>query len=310
MPSAWLPMSSFRATQVRRSTAGAPRRLNSAQRRMAAAVARHYGFCREVGRFIMTWQMLVPFAIPLATAFVAFRRTGIERLLAIVATLAATGHYAIPLLTGSHLALWPGLDEFILSTVSLSLFAVGLVAIMMLMAGRLWHPAQWLAVGIGVFSIATFFAHLWLLLASVSCQQLNLGLLLSKTPAAHECTSAGFLSMSAAAILLPFAGLMIMGVPKAVDAILKAQAERARLGAARRRWHPAQWLAIAVGALLFTAVLVLVYLDAIAKDPAVVAMTVGLLIGALGPRLVGWFLKMGDRDPQQVVSRRSGTHVL
>jgi hypothetical protein len=266
---------------------------------------------RAVWRRAMSWQMLVPFVIPLITAVIAYRRTGIQRLIAIVATVAATGHYALALLDAGRFAdprlsgaglptyallpSWTGFDRSILSAVSLSLFAIGFVAILMLMAGKLRHPVQWLAVGIGTLLIATFFVSFWLAIGSAKCQ-LNLALLHSKSFAAlNDCGSAALLIVGISGALLPLAKLLIVDASGAVNDFLKARAELTKPGAARRRWHPAQWLAVGAGAFLFGGVLILVYLHAIAEDPAVMLMTSGVLIGALGPRLVGWLQKRRDQ---------------
>jgi hypothetical protein len=39
----------------------------------------------------MKWEMLILAVIPLITAWIAYRRSGSERLIAVVATLASTG---------------------------------------------------------------------------------------------------------------------------------------------------------------------------------------------------------------------------
>ena len=254
----------------------------------------------------MTWQTLVPFVIPVATAFVAFRRTGIQRLIAIVATLAALGCYTLPLLTETIKARVPGIDDFALSTATMVLFAIGLICIMVLMAGDLKHRSQWLAVGIGAVLIVAFFASLWFVIAGLDCQfsQINLALQRSNAPAPGYCGSSSFLVaggsaalviMGLSAALFPLAKALIVDVPGAIDSLQKLRAERAAPGAARQRWHPAQWLTVGAGALLFAGVMVLVYLHAIAEDPAVILMTAGVMIGAVGPRVVGWLLSL--RNP-------------
>jgi hypothetical protein len=99
-------------------------------------------------------------------------------------------------------------------------------------------------------------------------------------PAPGDCDSSAFLTTGGLAALLPFARSLITDVPGAI--LLRLRADRARAGGARQRWHSAQWLTVGAGALLIAGVAILVYLHAIIKDPAVLLMTAGALIGALG----------------------------
>jgi hypothetical protein len=134
--------------------------------------------------------------VPLVTAWITFRSTGARRWLAVVATLASVGYYALMPAPGDARINHPA--------IGLALFGIGLVAILILAAGRLQYPSQWLAVGAGALAVATFFI----------------------TFALYMVNDTQLLPLEVSAALLTVGVAVILGVPKIIDAVLKTREER------------------------------------------------------------------------------------
>jgi hypothetical protein len=215
----------------------------------------------------MSWASLVLAVIPLATAWLALRRSGADRLIAIVAMLASAACVA--------LAVARPAAELLPPAVRLALFAVALIAVMAVAAGRLRHVAQWLSVAAGALAIAAFFV----LYAQT--------LFVIDRLLAGEDVEEAVIRQDILAALLPVGGVLILGVPGLIAKIQEARAQPGGPGAAWPRWRPSQWLALAVGAAIAVGGVALVYMRAVGETGAVIIVVGGILVAALGPRLLG-----------------------
>ena len=211
----------------------------------------------------MQWQQLIVFIVPLVTAWIAFRSSGSRRWVAVVGTFASAGHYALGLL--------PETARIVPPAMSLVLFAIGLVAILILSAGTLHHPSQWLAVGVGALAVAIFFAAL----------------------AFSATGDLEFLPLELSGALLTGGVAVIMGVPKLIDVYLKARKRPS--GGGEKSWHPSQWAAVGIGAMAIVGAVILFatprFRWLIDKDTFLVVCFAGLLTIAIVPRLIGYALK-------------------
>jgi hypothetical protein len=219
----------------------------------------------------MKWEMLILAVIPLITAWIAYRRSGSERLIAVVATLASTGLVWISLFPES-------IRAFVHEAIVMAVVATALIAILTVAAGKLQHTSQWVAVSVGAAAIAAFFIGLYLSLINVD--------------RALASKSTIPLPMDALAALLPLGCSIILGVPRIIGEFLKRRQERLR--GERPRWRPSQWSAVGVGALIVAIALILTFHRKLAEGVSAFLLVTGLFTIVLVPQLIGFLFKMRE----------------
>src|SRR5262245_1301835 len=104
----------------------------------------------------MMWKALL-LVIPLAMGWIALRRSGAERVLALIAALASAAYAA--------LMLFPALPVPPMAV--MAVFVVGLVTVMATFAGRLRRTSQWISVGLGALLVAAFFVQFGVLILAL-----------------------------------------------------------------------------------------------------------------------------------------------